>query len=324
MHRRILPLALLSGLLLLWACSDSSTDPADGPASLSVYLTDAPGDVANVWVQIDDVLLAGQGQPLSILSEPTELIDLLALEDSTMVLVDGAEIEAGTYSQLRFVIGAGVLEATDGTVYAFGDAEHPDGLSSTGTLHCPSCAQSGLKVNFAGGLELEETENAVLVDFDVAQSFGREAGQSGRWVMRPLIQGVITDPGDLDGPGGAIAGEVLLAEDAEGTPIQIPACAGEERSVADFIPMATSTTVVDEEDSEPLVFAGSVSGDGTAGISVLAADTYSLGHAETVLLDGFQLVWVASVDPSTAAVASGETTAGVTWTVEEVRCEAVD
>lgn len=317
-------LALLSALLFIAAgCDESSTEPPSGTASLSVYLTDAPGDVAGVWVQVDDVLLVGQGQPRSILPEPSELVDLLALVDSSMVLVDGAEVEAGQYSQLRFVIGGGVLEATDGSVYSFGGASHPDGLSSTGDLHCPSCSQSGLKVNFAGGLDLADSENAVLVDFDVAQSFGRQAGQSGRWVMRPLIQGVVTDPGDMDGPGGWIAGEVVLGTDAEGDPIEIPACGGEERSIADFVPLATSTTLEDD-DGDPLVFSGRVSGDGSTEIAILAADVYTLGHQGTLLYDGAQLVWDASVSPGSVEVESRATTTGVTWVIEDARCEADD
>lgn len=58
-----------------------------------------------------------------------------------------------------------------------------------GLLIMPSFNASGLKVNFPGSLTLGEGETTLLVDFDVAQSFGKEAGQSGKWEVRPVITG---------------------------------------------------------------------------------------------------------------------------------------
>lgn len=323
MIRRIPAVALLIGLGFTAACDSSSTDVESGPSTLSVYLTDAPGDVADVWVQVADIRLVGQGQPRSILVQPTGLISLLALQDTAMVIVDGADVDAGTYSQLRFVIDGGVVESVSGRVYSFGGAQHPGGLESTGELHCPSCAQSGLKVNFAQGLDLEAGDNAVLVDFDVAQSFGRQAGQSGRWVMRPVIQGVMTDPGNVRGPDSGISGEVILATDSEGTPIDVPPCAEQDRGVSDFIPLATSTTLVDE-DGDHFVFAGSVLLDGTAAIDVLAADTYELGYVSTLVLDGFELHWNAQVTPLEIDVEAGSVTNGPQWTITGASCVSTD
>ena len=52
----------------------------------------------------------------------------------------------------------------------------------------PSYAQSGLKVNLPGGsVKLDGEQTVVLVDFDVSQSFGKEAGASDRWVMSPVL-----------------------------------------------------------------------------------------------------------------------------------------
>lgn len=66
-----------------------------------------------------------------------------------------------------------------------------------GVLQTPSFDQSGLKVNLPQGeLELEGESTTWLVDFDVAESFGQEAGGSGQWVMNPVITGtaVESDP----------------------------------------------------------------------------------------------------------------------------------
>jgi hypothetical protein len=53
----------------------------------------------------------------------------------------------------------------------------------------PSLGSSGLKVNFPE-TELDITlDHDFLVDFDVSQSFGKQAGNSGKWVMHPVIKG---------------------------------------------------------------------------------------------------------------------------------------
>jgi hypothetical protein len=318
------PVALLAaGAFVLAGCDSTTTGPDNGlepgQASFTIHLTDAPAEVADVWVEIADVRLVGQGQPISLLEESTGMVNLLDLHGTSMVLVDESEVEAGTYSQLRFVLSGAVLETMDGSVYAWGDVEHPEGLPTTGTLHCPSCAQSGLKVSFAGGLVLEEGPNAAWVDFDVSQSFGRQAGQSGRWVMRPVIQGFMTDPVSPEPEMGAIAGTVVLALDDENEPIQIPACGGEDRGVADFIPVASGSAWVDDE-GEPFTFTGTVNATGAFSIAVLGDDTYTLGHQGVIVLEEEELTWTATVAPGTVEVAGGATVEGVVYTITGASC----
>ena len=50
-----------------------------------------------------------------------------------------------------------------------------------------------------GGVTLAEGDDAgVLIDFDIAQSFGHQAEQSGKWVMHPVILGKVDDPGAIE------------------------------------------------------------------------------------------------------------------------------
>ncbi len=325
--------ALAAGLALALgtaACADSGTDPidepGDGTATLSVFLTDAPGDVAGVWIEIDDIILQGGPEgPLSLLDEPVGPVSLLDLQDDVMLLVEEMELEPGTYSQLRFRLGGAVLETVGGSVYAFGGMEHPDGIPATGTLMCPSCAQSGLKVTFPGGIVIEEGHSGILLDFDVAQSFGRQAGQSGRWVMRPLIKGVAGDPGDFDGsPFARIEGTVALAVDPDtGEPVvALPVCGVGEgavtRTLADFVPRATTTTVLDE--GEPIPFVGSTTAAGAFHVNVLHEDTYALDHWNEIVLNGWILSWQAQVSPASVAVEEGEVVGGVTYTITAASC----
>ena len=65
----------------------------------------------------------------------------------------------------------------------------PEGATVAGALQMPSFAQSGLKVQFTDGLVVGGDDQHLLVDFDVRESFGKQAGNSGSWVMTPVLKG---------------------------------------------------------------------------------------------------------------------------------------
>jgi len=183
--------ALAAGVSL--SCSDSTTNPGDQPR-VTVRLTDAAGDVVAAVVTISEVNLEGSDGKVVLMSDPVTT-DLVDLSNSTAVLVDGEPVPAGTYSQLRFVITGGYIEVenADGStsIYASSPtyAGLPAGATVAGQLQMPSMGQSGLKVDFPPtDLEINEDQD-LLVDFDVSQSFGHQAGNSGMWVMHPVIKG---------------------------------------------------------------------------------------------------------------------------------------
>lgn len=323
--RKLVTTALLL-LPLTGACDDDGTDPIpDNVAMLSVFLTDAPGDVDSAWVQIDDVVLVGAGGNISVLDEPTGLLNLTALHDSATSLADSVELDAATFHEVRLVLGGAVLQTTAGDVYIMGGAEHPHGTAATGDLMCPSCTQSGLKVKLPGDVALEEGTNGILLDFDVSQSFGHQAGNSGKWIMHPVIHATEGEPDDLDDgePLGLISGTVVLGLDSIGDTIAVPECVGEARTLASFIPTATSTTLTDDE-GEFLMFAGeteSEEGDFQFEIGVADFDTYALSYAAETMFDGGKLVWEATAVPDTAIVAEGSAdVGGVVFTVTSASC----
>ena len=87
--RPLAVLALASIAFASAACSDDPTDPAtDGRNLLNVLLTDAPGDVAAVWVEIERIYLQGGDGPVELLDEPTELIELTELVGTAVPLVE--------------------------------------------------------------------------------------------------------------------------------------------------------------------------------------------------------------------------------------------
>jgi hypothetical protein len=188
-----------AAVLVLAACSDSTAPEA---GRLSLLLTDAPGDVRTAVVTISQIYLQGsdaeeappQGER-NVLREEDVTVDLLTLEEEMMSLVEGAEIPGGRYAQLRFVITGGYIEVeqADGSLKLYASsptyAGIPEDKQVHGTLIMPSFAQSGLKVNLPGDqLVIDGNEQTFLVDFNVSQSFGQQAGASGTWVMHPVIQ----------------------------------------------------------------------------------------------------------------------------------------
>src|SRR5690606_3404919 len=112
----------------------------------------------------------------------------------------------------------------------------PAGAVVGGTLQMPSLAESGLKVKFPGDaqLALEGEQRIVLVDFDVSQSFGHAAGNSGDWVMHPVIHAT-----DVSATGSV---NVSLSLD-EG--VTLPQVNGADITLADF-----SAVLVNSEGGE--------------------------------------------------------------------------
>lgn len=177
--------------LLITACSDASGP--DGSTRVSVLLTDAPGDVHAAVVTISEVYLLAGSERVSLLGAPVT-VDLTELVNTTTELVADVAIEPGEFDELRFVITGGYVEAEnlDGSTSIYASAPDygglPEGATVQGTLQMPSLAASGLKVSFDSDLVVDG-ETTLLVDFDVSQSFGQQAGQSGLWVMHPVITG---------------------------------------------------------------------------------------------------------------------------------------
>ena len=320
-------LSILALALALGACDDDSmAGPQDGTASLAVFLTDAPGDVEAVWVEILEITAhGGEGGPVDLLDEPTDLIPITDLVGTVQLLNLVTQFDPTTISQLRMVVGDAVLQSTEGIVYVKGDPVLPEGLedSELGELHCPSCSQSGLKVKVPNDdMEVEEGAGALVLDFDVAQSFGHKAGNSGRWAMHPVIHGTLV--GDADGDGEvlddlglarSVSGTVAL-----GTDVTIPECpAGTPRSLADFIPTATLNGLLDG-DGNPIVRSGTTEAGGQFQIAFLPAASYTMGYVGSLDLTTDELVFSATVQPSQVDLAVNDED-GVTFTIQSAACQ---
>ncbi len=161
-------------------------------SSVTVLLTDAPNDLVHAWVDIREVYLQGgpdSGGRTVLLDQPTGLIDVLPLASQAMTLIQSVDIPSGKYAQLRIVIGGLAIETEGGEVLATKGTDVPGGLTPTGEIKCPSCDTSGFKVGLQGFDDLSLLSDAVLtVDFDAAQTFVHQAGNSGKWVVKPVLK----------------------------------------------------------------------------------------------------------------------------------------
>ncbi len=182
---RITAIAALA--FTMTSCGSQGGATAGASGKVTVLLKDAPApSVRAAVVTIGEVDLVGPGGTLVLTTTPVTK-DLLTLATETATLVEGAVIPSGPYSQLRFVITGGYIEA-GGSIYASSPdyAGLPAGATVAGELRMPSYAQSGLKVILPDGFAVG-SDSKLVVDFDVSQSFGHDTG-SGAWVMHPVVK----------------------------------------------------------------------------------------------------------------------------------------
>jgi len=289
---------------VLAAC-DSGT--GSDTSQISIRLHDAPGDLDQAWVKVDRVYLQGNTAAdstsgrVELLTTPTGWIDLTTLTGNNFAtLVPSTTVPAGSYSQLRLVVCEAYVVTDDGDVFATDDAELPAGVTADGELRIPSGCSSGFKVKLPGGsVDLENDATILSVDFDVSQSFGHVAGNSGAWVMRPVM--TATDIGF----SGGISGTVAL-----GTGVAMPTCGGAATDLTHFVPLAIAGA-----DS----LSATVATNGTYGISVTPA-TYTMSFVPDVTFaNGDSLTFVAAATPATAAVTSGGNTV-VNYSITSATC----
>jgi Domain of unknown function (DUF4382) len=170
------------------------TTGCDNQSSVTIKLTDAPGDFKAAVVTISEVYLQGQGGK-TVLSNEATTTNLVTLAQDTKDIVKDAIVPEGKYSELRFVISGAYIEVEqeDGStlIYATSNdyAGLPEGATVAGILQTPSFSTSGVKVKLDGDVEVQGEQKVILVDFDVSQSFGKERGQGDKWVMKPVIKG---------------------------------------------------------------------------------------------------------------------------------------
>jgi hypothetical protein len=224
MHRiRLLPLAgtTLAALALLAACGGGGNDgpappPATAQGTLRLSLTDAPScgyDTAFVTVEkvrVHRSSSAGDddaGWSEVVLAVPLR-VDLLSLNNGTLLPLGQTELPAGSYTLMRLVLAANTA------THPLANAVTPSGGVET-ALTTPSGQQSGLKMNVS--LDVPAGEVAEFaIDFDACKSFVR-AGNSGKILLKPVLSVVPI----LSAAGQRIVGFVDPALAQTGTTVSV-------------------------------------------------------------------------------------------------------
>jgi len=184
--------------LLLTACGggdggDSGGGVTDGSSGISLSITDAPvvdADIAEVWVRFTKVILHpadGSGDIVHDVtddSDPSDIkpyrdIELKSLVGGKTMLLGEIPLDAGDYSWIRLVIDPAYthIVETGGGDYL---------------VKCPSCTQSGFKLNRSFTIEANGWIN-FTIDFDLRKSITlRQPNKSPRddfdYILRPTLR----------------------------------------------------------------------------------------------------------------------------------------
>lgn len=182
---------LVLGSLVAFSSCDTNGSNGSDKARLQIALTDDPGDYKEVWIDVREIrfnLTDADDQNWSTMTGVhAGMYNLLDLVNDKDTVLAEAEIPSGKLGQIRLVLGDNNYIITN--------------RGEKLMLTTPSAQQSGLKLNIhqpvVGGII-----NKLTLDFDVAKSIV-EAGNSGKYILKPVIRAVLT------AMGGNIKGFVL-------------------------------------------------------------------------------------------------------------------
>ncbi|MFP8489214.1 DUF4382 domain-containing protein [Gracilimonas sp. Q87] len=170
--------ALLTTVTLLFVSCDNNsvTDPTTGTGTLEVLLHDAPAnyEAVNVFVESVEVNNGQTEEGWVEISTPQQSYDLLTLTNGATEVLGSAELETGTYEQIRLILSSnGHSVIVDGT-------EHD--------MFVPSGEQTGIKLNVNAEI-VPDITYTLLLDFDAARSVVERGNtQSGiEYLLKPVI-----------------------------------------------------------------------------------------------------------------------------------------
>lgn len=148
----------------------SSCKKEKDPSHLSVRMTDAPGFYNAVLVDIRSVEVTGNGGSTVVLNTNAGIYNLLDFSNGLNTLIATGDLESGTVSQIRLILGPNNTVMVDGVVYP---------------LSTPSAMQSGLKLQIHQVFE-PGVSYSILLDFDANQSIVVKG--NGEYQLKPVIR----------------------------------------------------------------------------------------------------------------------------------------
>jgi len=166
-------LSFFTAAMFNFSCSDS-TSPENGQGQLKLTMVDAPAgyDQVNIVVTRVEVHRADTDSTSGwfIINNNTATYDLLRLRNGASAILGNNSLDAGSYTQIRLIIGTGSNIVVDGVTYP---------------LEIPSGEQSGLKLNHAFVIESGLLYELIL-DFDAEHSIVLTG--NGQYKLKPVIR----------------------------------------------------------------------------------------------------------------------------------------
>ena len=156
--------------LLAWGCG-TGTDSGTGTMQVKMHDNPAHYDEVNVSVERVEVNRSQGDQGWETISEPNEVYNILELVNGEFAVLADAELETGTYQQIRLILDDNNSIVIDGETYP---------------LTVPSGAQTGLKLNINAEIE-EGIVYTLLLDFDADRSVVKR-GMQDHYNLRPVIR----------------------------------------------------------------------------------------------------------------------------------------
>lgn len=156
--------------LFAWGCN---TSPDAGTGTMQVKMHDAPVDYDEVNISVERVEVnRTEGESgWETISEPNEVYNILELINGDFAILADAELETGTYQQIRLILSDDNSDVIDGETY---------------NMTVPSGAQTGLKLNINAEIE-EGIVYTLLLDFDANRSVVKR-GATNQYNLKPVVR----------------------------------------------------------------------------------------------------------------------------------------
>lgn len=166
-------LSFFAAAIFIFSCSDS-TSPENGQGQLKITMVDSPAgyDQVNIVVTRVEVHKAESDSTSGwfIINNNTATYDLLRLRNGASAILGNNSLDAGTYSQIRLIIGTGSNVVVNGVTYP---------------LEIPSGEQTGIKLNHSFVIESGLLYDLIL-DFDAERSIVLTG--NGQYKLKPVIR----------------------------------------------------------------------------------------------------------------------------------------
>ena len=176
---------LLVGAVFLGCDVNGSSE---GNGKMKVSLTDAPGNFAEVNVEVNQVLVKKSGADLDstnwkLIYDGEMMINLLDYQNGETLTLGEVDMETGVYEEMRLVLG------DNNSLKLLGGADV--------ALNVPSGQTSGFKIKINTTVEPDQVTDLVI-DFDASRSI--VARGNGSFNLKPVLRVFeVDDAGSISG-----------------------------------------------------------------------------------------------------------------------------